>query len=1269
MKFIALALALLWAPLTYAQSMGAPGLQVPGAFSMGPWFGPFMPPGTSTFTPTAFAGVPSAFFGDTNNLFQATTAQSNYLTSPTTAFYLPTVAASSYATCTTAGRICSWTLLWKFTYTGNAWPAPNNAATQVLGFGGNCTGGCGANPGDRGFWMSTPGASATAGRNSEINLYASVTTATTPQLWVTPAACGPSGAYACATTQTGIDLIPGRNYCAVLSQYGVDTSSDGLMSLSIVDSTGAEAPGSPVVTTAVNDTSGTQGFYYSAAAIRTQLALGNLMPNMGILSTATTHPQGAPGPMADVAMIWGQFPNSAATPTQSLVQHLCDGSDSFPQWWTEYTTAATAGSFGTELLHAWYPLNPSAGVTLAGTSPTPTITTALTAAGGTAVAASPITVSPALTLTDYGAADVMRVEPGSGAVGATGTIYFAINFNASKLGGTPTGFQGKVLGGPAGAGAVYQDWTSLSGLTLGAAGATGYLSGLPASYLATIGGNTANATPYTICTRATNAPTYSYCSQEPIYLGLVVWVEGQSQLNLLFGTTFTPGAANAADSANTVKVPVGDIIVGNVAGVNLVDPTASTNYTSNCRTGYAGCPGGPLSPNRQYITSASGPENVLGTGVFGGTCAGPCPYTAVGDGALQAAVTLATLSNLPVKIIDISHSGTSVDNLIAGGITVAGKALDHGTVNTLKLLSTAITMTDLTNPATGTHGASAGLPWVSGFYYSILPGSVKVYDANNCLLANDAGNTGGATGSGAFLLTDGGCGAGAVAGGVINYAPNTNPSSSQAPYFSTNLTFASDPTCPCTVTYTTLVDVQSGTNSRQSIGSGLFTGLDLWGQGIAPGTGQITSVLNNQSGPPNIIEAEQAAANLSSGLGINPPPANNSANYFKLFQSEWDYVWSTKMAAYWWWQSNTGKGSSVFAEGGYPRDTSNSYINVAGGSQYFQNAGASGGSHMFGGTFDDNTVQVATLGQAGSPHEDASPFGSIRQGRRFGVYWWNEFLGTSPATLEPTISTVAFTTDTTYNAGCSVSGTCIRITFAIGSGSSATKLETCGANLSGGTAPAGTSPACVFTDYTSTPTIKGLSFGTSVSGTFIDVQGNDESSIATVLNGSGDLGAVCKLQAALVVECLMNNPAYWAGQIGSVYLKYNDPFNTNGSVQSINVVPGVYVAGTATTVTGSGGTCSTHSTATLSVVSTALVATRRTIGACTVAETSYPVPGGFTGVGGGSATPAFGSAITDINDMGTKLYDNSGGFGLTGAAGGSEPGYPVTTVNVPQGPF
>lgn len=1288
----------------HAQSLGFPGIVVPGAPVIGlpgVWV-----PTNINFVPTSFIGTPAAFFGDTNPLHGSALTQQNYLCATTStactnatataAFLLPTFVANG---CAISGKVCSWTLFMKFQYTPNLAAVGTVNNTDYLALGGNCLAACSANAGDRGLWINNVSTTSPASNslNQQIEFYWLRASGNT-NVWQPPTVSNP---------YTGINPVPGKNYCLVLSQYGYDSAQiagslgEGLMSLSVDDNTGTPAPGAPVVTSTPNYTAGSgNSLYYSSGTITTQATMGPILPIIGITSTTAANARGTPGPMSDVGMIYGVFPNASGTPNATLIADFCNGSKTFAQWWTEYQTAASG--FGTQSLNAWYPLNANGTVTAAGTSPTPTVTTALeNPSGGTIIAASALTPSAALTITDFGAVDVMGIQAGAGATAATGTVYIQGTYNITALGGTPTGFQAELLQN----GTPTVTWTSFASPNAGTY--RGGISGVPANYLATAGGNTANATPYTVCVRPTNAPTYVQCSYSKIYVGLVNVDIGQSEKALMY-------SPSSPSSSNSVQIPSGDVIV--VAGDYALqsDPTTTSlgSYNTNCRAanGYPGCPVGPIFPSKQAITGTSStPENTPGIGVVPlGTCTGVCVNQLAGDGALQGAVTLAAISNLPIKIIDITHTGYPVGGWIASYLSNTVTLSGVGTSGSP--LTSSITMSALQDPSNPTIPGSS--TW-SGLFYSILPGSVQVFDSNNCVIANDVGSNGLPYGSGTFNTGSSGCaGEGSVqAGSAIVYGPSyaaTTGSSvsgttltigtvtagvvqvgqtvsgtsitgsptilsgsgttwtlsvsqgtigaeaiamaslSTVPPGINNLFFSSTPICTCTMTYTLVTDSFLGAYARQTAqANSVFTGEDWFGNGTT-GTGEVTNIVNQVfSGPPTLWRLEQISANIGN-FNTLIVPTNNTAGYSLYFQNEWRYVFGTKFGTFWWYSNQI----PILAQN-YTRDTISGVAEWGGATQWFLNfvnAGLTNPNVYYGGTMDDLTLQIASVTGSG-PHQDGSAFGALREGRRDGLNSWNGFLRQSAP--EPTIATVVV--DTT-SSGCSGAGACVDITFA--TNASTTKLETCGnGGLIGSGQGINSNPAngvCTFTDFSTTPLCHGFSFASSgtfpTSGTiFYDDFGNDENNNTTPLDNSGTatayFGGTCTLIAAKTVLYKFNTPGAWT--VGQRYMKYNDPWYRAGSLISVAVTAGSYTCVSSCTpiVTATLGSsaCSPlpKVTESLSGGTTGglVVTVNQRGGGCTSAPV-IAISGNFVQVSAGSITATVASSATDISDMSSKLYSD-----------------------------
>lgn len=1353
-------------------------------------------------TPTGDKGTPAANFDVGQNNFGISSSLTNYLTDPITVG--TSTNGAWFAPVTTLN---SWSLLGKFQMPLNTVPNQQQAASnQNMAILGGCTATCSGGT-DRAIWISGL-STVTAGRAGELNVF--MFNASMP-LWYPPTTCGPGGIYSCAAlnngAQTGIsNLIPGHNYCFGVYQYGADSGQSGIVEIRVVDTTGSDVAGSPISSTIPNNAniaqvSTTSGGAYtatntitvaSAAGITPGLTItdattGSAVPSntivlsvvgttltlsanvtsmgsgdtlhfnsinvysnsatlrsrsnstmsdlfgthIGIMSTGAGAAKATQGPLQDLTMLYG-------VPEPTKLSAFCNGTLTWQQW---YNTLSS------ESVQSHYALNPVAGVTLADGNNSPGYSATLTPSTITSIyTASPLTHSSAISMNEVGAADIFRVDSGLGTASATGTIYISGTYNAATLGGNPNAIEAQVVQG----GSIIVNWTRIASNPSGGT-FQGRISGVPANFLTTTGGMTANTTPYNVNLRASNGRSFVYNSQENIYIGLEDVGIGQSQMALMAGS-------GGPASSNSVSIPSGDIILFNSSVTTLVDPTSiGSGYQSNCVSGYSGCPNGPLLGNLvQLKTLAGNGGNMPGAGTAGTSCiTAPCEYTAAGDGIAQEGVSLAAVSNLPVKMMNLSRAGTPVDAWLEGYQATTGTMTD-----TSNVLSFSPTMTALTNPATGTNCTSncsttnAGLPWNVSFFYSIKPGTVRVYDTNGCVIASDAGVTATTAGLGTFPLVSGGCaGTGAVTAGTINYSPSNNATAPNIGVSgSTGLSFASGPTCtpnPCTISYTTLYDGWAGSYARQDSQShGLFTGIDLFGS--TPQNGVAMDFLQTVTGPPNLWYIEQASANSSSLTGL---PYNNlpgvSPN-FNVFQTEWDYVLG-KMENYWWAAGQP----MMLGVGGHPRDTGATWNSDANMQQFFLNWGSGADSTtnaIYGGTYADNDLQSLTQGGGGSPHADYSVFGSLRIGRRRGVYDWylmqgkpiagsaivttgnthsnatldglgslsgairqgmyvvgSQFaagtyvtainstssvtlsanaLGTATGTsvtfgtnytastgYEPYPLKIAYNTLTTgnHNAGCGTTGACIDITVGLGSLSSGTALNTCGTNLSGGTYPA--SGVCPFTGAVGT-VVKGFSFGLSTGGTFYSENGDDDSSTSTTLNNGAtpalDYGSTCTIistSAPLVVECVMDSPSLWT--VGSTYLLYSPQFNRNGSLASIAVTGGSGYSGCATIcnvpLVGTG--CSGASVDEWQVGGVVHAVRHARGTGCTTTTGTVALSGSLTGGSSATITPTIASPVTDINDVGYYLYDNAGGFGTTGAAGGSEPGYPFTTQALPLGPF
>ena len=450
------------------------------------------------FTPTAPVPQPSAFFAYDNWFVGATV--NNTLAPPMTWMNVPSTVTDS------------WTIVVFFKADDNATPYPTPVA-KVFTILGNCVSSACTGGGDRSFQLSNPTYSSTVGYNRELLFQAKEGGKT---LWQSPAPGG--GAH------TGLNLTPNTNYCAVISQYGADSSSPGIMSLSVMDSTGAAVGGSPVVTSTSNQTASASGFYYSAAnRLRTQAAIGDLFKFIASTNaTATAYEAGTAGQIGPVAMLWGVMPNTGGTPSTSVLQSLCNGSQDIKSW-------ATGNGFST--IQSLYRLDDAG--TWAGDSGG--IVTGGATATGTVTQASPIANAGALTINDTGPGYVFSVDPGTPPT--TGTIYFSGSYNSTTAGGTITGIDCEVLQ----IGSMFS--SGFRPMSIGGGTFSGSISAVPAG------------TGYTqSCQISNSAPSYIVANHSPIGVGLAILWVGQSQQQRMFdpattGRTLSITTETASDLA------------------------------------------------------------------------------------------------------------------------------------------------------------------------------------------------------------------------------------------------------------------------------------------------------------------------------------------------------------------------------------------------------------------------------------------------------------------------------------------------------------------------------------------------------------------------------------------------------------------------------------------------------------------------------------------------------------------------------------------------
>jgi hypothetical protein len=1208
--------------------------------------------GNSTFTTTAPVAASSAFFTDNNNTGSQTTAQSVILAVPqnnTANFALPfsippkpaaSGSCTNATTCMcvhwsphaslTSSTACSSVIAFKF-------KVPNNAAWQQtsssnrIGLFGRCSAGA-CTGGDAAFWLSSPFFSATQANNIEFNLVGHPTTGTvTNSMWTGPASCTNGGTTGTTHTCTGNLLYQNTNYCGILVFWGGEGigGSDGTEALIIEDTSGNMITGGQINSTnAQNDVVNGNNFYYTTTQYRdsTHGAAAGMIQWLGALHNQSgSNVTGGSVTLADVGQWFGTIKNSSGTIDATVAANYCNGTTDPITW------AKTAGVSGDALVgNVLYRLNDVG--TYADSYNSNPLTVVST--GNIPIVAAPLTKSDAFTLNEIQPGYVFSIYNSTtpGTATTAGDVYVSGAYNSTDLGGAPSGVKCEIIEGPASThspGAIVAGPVKVSGPPTGGVW-SGVIHNVPETLIATYG----SGFSYQRVCWPTNVPSYKVTGYNQFGVGIVALRIGGRGINVEDNTY-------AAVNLDGYTVPSGVYISGVVP--NGFDAGVG-NYTSNQPGPYGSHYGVQIFTNQ--TTTVDG--NIIG----GANCgAPPCLATREGDGALAADILLAQTYGVPVMGVYWSRGGTVFEGIVMDGLsgsTTTSSGSGSGPYAVAAFGTNG--NTQQTNPAVPT-GAS-GWPANSYIFESIKVGSLQVYDGANDLIATDltnscANTTAPCTG---VFHSVGGAPVSVTAGGTITYNPAT---STVAPSF-TGLTFSgTPPTSCCTVKWVAIHDLSA-------LGaSGTFTRQGQYGAAGACGywTCYGQSVLNNLLGPPTFIRMEQSD---QSYLDLRQfPPASTIAgdtnynDHFKAYQ----YIVDTLIAGQYSWYStsipklvgNTPRNTAQ-AEG-TPGSTVGAWSGWPGTEQWGQNAGnGTYPNYIYGGSAWD--VSESTT----PPHPGPALPGSGRNGRHHGmaeVYAVEDY---NDYNEEPYISAAAFTTSTTYNAACSVAGTCVDVTITL-QAPGATAVETCGSGFS-------VTSGCTFTGFGSTPTIIGISIGNSSDQ--YDSYGDESWNTATPTGDNQQM--TCKLYTATLVECVKTTGTW---TVGSTYLRYDNNFSRQFTVKSItNGTSGSWSGSSPQdiTATGCSGTGLVAPVITITRSGTTLSAVRKVRGYCPSGSPSF-TNGTYSG-GSGSFTGNLATLADDIADMGTAMYDNIHTLGSSGdTTVGSEPGNLVRQLHIAIGPF
>lgn len=595
----------------------------------------------------------------------------------------------------------------------------------------------------------------------------------------------------------------------------------------------------------------------------------------------------------------------------------------------------------------------------------------------------------------------------------------------------------------------------------------------------------------------------------------------------------------------------------------------------------------------------------------------------VGNGIMQLLQDLEAASGWPWSYRQYCKSGHPADAW-ADDYLPASQALTNSAGNTWNGPDGSNT---LKNPTiTGAPGTL-----IANVARSMLKGSLTITNGSGTQIGHDdgAGNVVGDNGA------------------VVNSSAVTYE---QTAGTALTVTYSATQTGPITAHWTNVEDTLAGAYTPHSTynTNGLY---GVWGDSIHPSSGMVTNVASRVSGPPDMLLEEQCTASAGE---VSSAYGSNTAGMASL-TLKWDYN-NAKFANFKWWKSYP----ILLLD--YPRDGNDGTASIAGCRQFKQHYagldGTSGRGNIYWGTgYYDYSVQATN--NTPSPHEDSTIFGGRRMGQRLAVVAAK--VQQAIHVTDPTITGCAFKTP-------GPDYTKIVCTVNLPQG---TSIATCGPTLAG--------TNCVFTTANGT-SVKGVRIGccnaTASSATYSDYDGLDNNpGFSQYHPASANAGFTCTITSATTFECdktVTSTP--WVTNQTFVQYAADSPYNRQGGIVHYTITtPGTYGANqvnaaAATTGGGCGAGSTQRPTVYLATDSGGHIVTAipNALGQTCTSAPSVTISGlGTQSVAGTITADAPITTANDNDDMASTLYDNSGGFGSSGSATGSSPGWPVRPVIVP----